>query len=762
MSARIARRAVALSAVLAGVAVGPAHTQQIEVQQPAADQAQQPPVPANQGQAPQSPLDPLQQKQLARDKRIMTEIVVTATGRPIDATRFAGTLQVIPQERIANSTAKSVTDLLAENAVGFMSEWSAGQTSINIRGASTEGQGRDFRSQILILINGHRAGTANVSKLSIADVERIEIVRGPSSVVYGSQNMGGVINIILKTGRTAPGTFVEAATGSWNLLQGRLQRGEVLENFDYYLGVQGGMQSNYSVGGGSAEYNTAWNRAGGSGAFGYAFDDNNRVDVLVRTDGIYDAGFRGSSANLFSTDLSRFNRSIDVTYNGKSPDGRMSLMFQAYYVQDVDDLDQPQPTSTASAASGRTTLDRNRRQLDIVGTRFQPGVKPFEGNNLIVGADWERSWIRSDRYRAGGFAVAQLSPTDNNQTDNTFGFYIEDAQNFFDDRVVVRGGLRQSFGTTALDVTPNAPTLIPGSFNYGALTYAVGATYKVTDWLSTRVGAASGFRAPTATELGANFTTTSGGNVIFGNPGLAPETSQQVEAGATLSWLGFRFDSAIFQNIISNRIQSVVQRTVGANTISQYQNNGANIVVQGLEFQLDADIIRNLQLNVPETWRWTVFGNGYYFFKMTDYGAPAAALTDMATRINQYEASIGTKFGQEGTKLPWNLQIIGMLRGPMWYNTEERLSPIYFPGQVTSTTVYQKAPFWIWNMRGEVEVYKGLKLFGAINNIFDQNQHPIFIALDTDVCGANRALQNASCGNSMPGRNFVVGFQFRF
>ena len=134
MSARIARRAVALSAVLAGVAVGPAYTQQIEVQQPAAYLAQQPPVPANQGQAPQSPLDPLQQKQLARDKRIMTEIVVTATGRPIDATRFAGTLQVISQERIANSTAKSVTDLLAENAVGFMSEWSAGQTSTELRG----------------------------------------------------------------------------------------------------------------------------------------------------------------------------------------------------------------------------------------------------------------------------------------------------------------------------------------------------------------------------------------------------------------------------------------------------------------------------------------------------------------------------------------------------------------------------------------------------------------------------------------------------
>ena len=60
----------------------------------------------------------------------MPTVVVTATGRPEEVSRIAGTIQVIPQERIARSTAKSVTDLLAENAVGFMSEWTAGQTSI--------------------------------------------------------------------------------------------------------------------------------------------------------------------------------------------------------------------------------------------------------------------------------------------------------------------------------------------------------------------------------------------------------------------------------------------------------------------------------------------------------------------------------------------------------------------------------------------------------------------------------------------------------
>ena len=231
-----------------------------------------------------------------------------------------------------------------------MSEWTPGQTSINIRGAATEGQGRDFKSQVLVLINGHRAGTANVSKLSIADVERIEIVRGPSSVVYGSQNMGGVINIILKTGRTAPGNFVEASAGSWNLLEGKAQSGGLYKGFDWYVGVAGGTRDNYAISGGAVEQNTAWTRYGGTGAFGWQIDDDNRIDVTVRTDGIYDAGFRGSSANIFAFD-NRYNHSVDFTYNGKTPDGRGNVFFQAYYVQDVDDLNNPSPLSALNAAN---------------------------------------------------------------------------------------------------------------------------------------------------------------------------------------------------------------------------------------------------------------------------------------------------------------------------------------------------------------------------------------------------------------------------
>jgi vitamin B12 transporter len=692
---------------------------------------------------------------------VMPEVVVTATGRPEEVTKISGTIQVIDSARIEKSTAKSVTDLLAENAVGFLSEWTAGQTSLNIRGGATEGQGRDFKSEVLILINGHRAGTANISKLSVADVERIEIVRGPSSVVYGSQNMGGVVNIILKTGRTAPGTLIEASTGSWNLVQGKMQTGGQSKAFDWYVGIAGGTRQDYQVGGGAYETNTGFTREGGTGALGWQIDEENRIDLTVRTDGVYDTGFRGSSSNIFAFDT-RYNQSVDFTYSGRTPDGRGNVMFQGYYIQDVDALNNPSPLSNLNAVAARTTMDYNRRQIDIEGFRFQPRYKFIPSNELLIGVDWERSWITSNRTRAGGPAVTQLSPQDNNETDQVWAFYAEDSQTFFD-RWTIRGGVRQTYGTTTLLPTPYAPTLVPGSVNYQVTTYSAGSTLMITDWLTGRVGASSGFRAPTATELGSNFTTTPIGTTIFGNPNLSPETSQQIEIGGTVTTRNARIDLALFQNVIGNRISAVTTSSVGGVVIQQYQNNPGNIVVQGLELQAEADVSRTLGLDLPEGTRWSVYSNGYYNFQMTDYGANVGITgTNQATRMYQYEASIGTRYGQFDSETPWNIQLLGLLRGPMYYNTEESLNPILFPGQVRNTSVYYKAPFWTWNTRAEIELHRGVKLFGAINNIFDVNNSPIFIGLQQQPCGDNQVAQNGSCGNAMPGREFIVGAQVRF
>jgi len=218
----------------------------------------------------------------------------------------------------------------------------------------------------------------------------------------------------------------------------------------------------------------------------------------------------------------------------------------------------------------------------------------------------------------------------------------------------------------------------------------------------------------------------------------------------------------VFQNTISNRITPVTVSSTGGRVVQVQVNSPANLVVQGIEFQTQFDVLQTAGWQSDKGLFWNVFGNGYYNFRMTDYGANPLAGTDIATRINKYGMSIGTLFGQTGAEMPWSFQLLGILRGPMWYNTEESLSPVFFPGQNRTVSVYEKGAFWIWNTRAEVEVRKGIKLFGAINNLFDVNNHPIFIAQDSIPCTALQANQNGACGNSMPGREVIAGFQLRF
>jgi len=555
-------------------------------------------------------------------------------------------------------------------------------------------------------------------------------------------------------------SFVEGSGGSWGLEQGKAQNGGVYKGFDWYVGAYGGKRDDFRIAGGNRELNTAWTRHSGSSSLGYQIDENNRVDFNIRTDGVFDVGFRGSSANTFASD-NRYNSSFDVSLTGGAPAERLSWFFQAYGVNDVDDLNNPSPLS--AAINPRTSLDRNKRNLDIIGTRLQPRVNLFSSNELLLGWDAERSWLRSTRERAGlnNAIVPQLAPTDNNQNESVNAFYLEDVQTLLDDRLTLRGGVRRTYGTTTLDPTPFAPTLIPGSKQYKATTYAIGASYQALNWLTFRTGASSGFRAPTATELGANFTTAFTGNVTFGNPSLSPETSKQIEVGATVSWNAMQLDAALFQNRILDRITSQVRSSTSAVTISDTINNPGEIMLQGIELQAQLDMLRAFHI-AGGNWRWTTFSNAYYNFNMVDRGAVPAAGTTRATRVYEYEAMAGTRFGEYGTGRAWgdwNLEIRGLLRGPMWYNTEERL---LLPGQLVNVTAYRKSPFWVWYTRYEVGVSKGITLFAAVNNIFDINQHPIFIALDQTPCLANPTFQNGACGNSMPGREFIVGLQGRW
>jgi vitamin B12 transporter len=143
-----------------------------------------------------------------------TVVVVTGSREPLPADRVAADLVVIDRTVIESSTADSVSDLLRREAgVQVSRNGGPGQTTgIFIRGASS--------SQSIVLIDGVRVGSATLGSaalemLSLAQVDRIEVLRGPGSSLYGADAVGGVVQVFTRRGEADTRLQARAAIGGY-------------------------------------------------------------------------------------------------------------------------------------------------------------------------------------------------------------------------------------------------------------------------------------------------------------------------------------------------------------------------------------------------------------------------------------------------------------------------------------------------------------------------------------------------------------------
>ena len=145
------------------------------------------------------------------------EVVVTADNYERSAEEIASSVTVVSSDEIERKQQQNVLDLLrGVNSLDVVQNGGpGGNTSVFTRGANSE--------HTLVLIDGIEANNPilpgrafNFSSLSTDNIERIEILRGPQSTLYGSDAMGGVINIITRKGEGSPSGFVSAEAGSYN------------------------------------------------------------------------------------------------------------------------------------------------------------------------------------------------------------------------------------------------------------------------------------------------------------------------------------------------------------------------------------------------------------------------------------------------------------------------------------------------------------------------------------------------------------------
>ncbi len=181
----------------------------------------------------------------------MQEVVVTGTRYEERVEKIPANVTIIDEKSIKNSNAASVPDLLRDaEGIVVRDVLGNGRTAeVDLRGF-----GESAPANTLILVDGRRVNEIDLSgvdwtQIPIEQIERIEIIRGTGSVLYGDNAVGGVINIITKTPSQEPALSAGGSVGSYGMKQGRFSvsggRGKVAASlYGNYDSTDGYRQNN--------------------------------------------------------------------------------------------------------------------------------------------------------------------------------------------------------------------------------------------------------------------------------------------------------------------------------------------------------------------------------------------------------------------------------------------------------------------------------------------------------------------------------------
>ena len=172
------------------------------------------------------------------DRDALDQIIVTGSRAPISAGDIGSAVTIITRQDIDRRQVRYVSDLL-RSVPGFSVSHTGvvgSQTQVRVRGSEA--------NQVLVLIDGVRANDPATGDefrweyLATANIERIEIVRGPQSALWGSDAIGGVVHIITKSGQDAPGVGGYLEAGSENTLNAAMNGGFGGDTWSVVVGIE--------------------------------------------------------------------------------------------------------------------------------------------------------------------------------------------------------------------------------------------------------------------------------------------------------------------------------------------------------------------------------------------------------------------------------------------------------------------------------------------------------------------------------------------
>jgi vitamin B12 transporter len=428
--------------------------------------------------------------------RKLSPIVVTATRMDQPLAEVGTTVTVVDDKQIESQKIRELGTILRQvPGVEVTQTGSPGTvTNVSIRGSSS--------SQTLILIDGVEINTGatgafDIANLTTDDLDRIEVVRGAGGSLYGSQAIGGVINLITREGEGAPKFSLLSEGGNAGTER---QRGTVSGSYGK-LGYSGAI-SYYSTNGFRPVNDGSDNLAGA-----LRLDYHPCDDTTIRGFARYTRSNVGLvNFSIFSgiaLDPTAHQRGEFMLFKGEIEhwfSTRMLGRASAYFVRNDIRINQTTFPGSMATEVDRIPDETRGGNLEVL-FKWGPGIR------TLAGFDFKDRWVRS--FSALGFEGFPPFVSLFRARRQEYAGYVEQEATMLDGRLIATGGVR-----------------VDGNSQFGiAVSPAWAIAIPIDEWgLTLRGNYSEGFRAPTFNELFFPF---------FGNPALEPEISSEWDGGFT-------------------------------------------------------------------------------------------------------------------------------------------------------------------------------------------------------------------------------------
>lgn len=472
----------------------------------------------------------------------LQDIVVTPSRSAEPLNDVVGDVTVIGPEQLANAPGDSIAQLIGQ-APGVQFTTSGGPqttTGLYLRGTST--------NQALILIDGMRingstAGGVHFPAIDPAMVERIEIVRGAASSLYGSDAIGGVINIITKKGeQDRPlSVWANAGYGTYETAKSSMGLAGASNGWDYSFSTS----ANESKGFDATRQRTA-NSANNfnhypdkdgyrshavSGTLGYRWAEGHRIGLTAyngQTRGDYDAGTLAPKAYTFYRQQAYSVNSTDRITDWWNSDVRFGFTKDGY-----DDR------------AFQSIVNSLKRHYSWMNT-----FTPLQDQRFSLLFERQEERLQSTN------TYDQIR-----RDTNAIGLIYKGSFDRLHTQASIRNDNYTDYGNQA--------------------TGSLGLDFDLTDAWQIGVAGNTGFRAPTFNDLYWPFAEDGFGGSFAGNPNLKPEKSKNVEAHVQYQTEATLVRATIYQN----RIENLITGNVCDTTFRCTAQNTNRATIRGLTLE---------------------------------------------------------------------------------------------------------------------------------------------------------------------------------